>query len=132
MPIARGQIEGLGTTPHLILSEDAGSTLEDRPIPKDGPHPHEAALEHILETLRTHFPSLQVKAVGHRIVHGGPRYAEPLVLTAELIADLEKLIPLAPLHQPHNLSVSPPRTAPSRTRCKSAASTPRFIAPTLG
>jgi len=101
---ARGQIEALGTSPHLVLYSGAGDKLEDRPVPKDGAHAHEAALQHILETLMTHFPAMRVEAVGHRVVHGGPHYAEPLVLTPDVIAELEELIPLAPLHEPHNLS----------------------------
>ena len=65
---------------------------------------HESALQHILDTLRSHFPAMNVEAVGHRVVHGGPRYAEPLRLTPEIVSELEEFIPLAPLHQPHNLS----------------------------
>ena len=63
-----------------------------------------SALQHILDTLKTHFPAMSVEAVGHRVVHGGPRYAEPLRITREVIAELKEFIPLAPLHQPHNLS----------------------------
>ena len=61
-------------------------------------------MQHILETLKKHFAAMQVEAVGHRVVHGGPNYAEPLVLRPDIIAELEEFIPLAPLHQPHNLS----------------------------
>jgi len=46
----------------------------------------------------------QVVAVGHRVVHGGATYAAPLRINAETLNDLERLIPLAPLHQPHNLA----------------------------
>ncbi len=101
---AKGQIEALGTSPHLVLRSGSGDKLEDRLVPKNGVHAHEAALHHILDTLRVHFPAMHVQAVGHRVVHGGPRYAEPLVLTPEIVAELDELIPLAPLHQPHNLS----------------------------
>ncbi len=100
---ARGNIEALETSPHLTLRAGTGEKLEDKLVPKDGAHAHEAALHHILATLKTHFPSTQIEAVGHRVVHGGPRYAEPLVLTPAIIAELEEFIPLAPLHQPHNL-----------------------------
>jgi acetate kinase len=102
--LARGQVEGLGTSPHLILHADARGKLEDRLVPKDEAHAHETALQHILETLKKHFAAMQVEAVGHRVVHGGPHYAEPLVLRPDIIAELEEFIPLAPLHQPHNLS----------------------------
>ncbi len=104
VPHARGQIEALGTSPHLILRSGAGDKLEDRLVPKDETRAHDLALQHILDTLKTHFPRTQVSAVGHRVVHGGPRFAEPVELTRDVIAELEGLIPLAPLHQPHNLS----------------------------
>ena len=45
----------------------------------------------------------RVQGVGHRIVHGGSRFTDPVVITDEIIAQIEKLIPLAPLHQPHGL-----------------------------
>ena len=101
---ANGQIEGLGTSPHLVLRSGAGDTLEDRIVPKDAARAHEAALQHILDALGTHFPAMKVEAVGHRVVHGGPHYAEPVLLTQKILRELEELIPLAPLHQPHNLS----------------------------
>ncbi|MGO9483023.1 MAG: acetate/propionate family kinase [Rhodomicrobium sp.] len=104
MLLAKGQIEGLGTSPHLILRPAAGDKLEDRLVPKDEAHAHESALQHILDTLKVHFPAMHVEAVGHRVVHGGPNFAEPLRLTPEVIAELADLIPLAPLHQPHSLS----------------------------
>ena len=102
--IARGQIEALGTSPHLIMRLGNGDTLEDRALPKDGAHAHEAALQHILRVLELHFPAMEIAATGHRVVHGGPDYAEPVVLTPQIVAKLKELIPLAPLHQPHNLS----------------------------
>ncbi len=102
--LAKGQVEALGASPHLILCSDAGDKLEDRAAPKSAAHAHESALQHILDTLKAHFPAMSVEAVGHRVVHGGPRYAEPLRITREVIAELKEFIPLAPLHQPHNLS----------------------------
>ncbi len=104
MLLGKGQIEGLGTSPHLIMRSAAGDKLEDRSVPKDDKRAHEAALQQILDTLKTYFPAMQVEAVGHRVVHGGPNYAEPLVLRPDIIEELEEFIPLAPLHQPHNMS----------------------------
>jgi acetate kinase len=102
--LAKGQAEGLGTTPHLVLQSGTGVKLEDRLLPKDPGHAHESALQHILDALKSHIPGTFVEAVGHRVVHGGPRYSEPLILNAHIVEKLEELIPLAPLHQPHNLS----------------------------
>ncbi len=102
--LAKGQVEALGTSPHLVLFTGAGDALEDRPVQEDGPDAHVSALRRILDALKTHFPAMSVEAAGHRVVHGGPCYAEPLVLTPEIAAKLAEFIPLAPLHQPHNLA----------------------------
>jgi len=45
-----------------------------------------------------------VRGVGHRVVHGGPRFAQPVVVTPQVLEELRRLVPLAPLHQPHNLA----------------------------
>ncbi|NCU21327.1 hypothetical protein EOM89_11540, partial [Candidatus Falkowbacteria bacterium] len=64
---------------------------------------HHATVEAILTTLAQVFPGLAVRAVGHRVVHGGPDFTAPVVLDAGLVARLEAFSPFAPLHQPHNL-----------------------------
>ena len=101
---ASGQMELLAVAPHFILKSGRGDMLENRMIPKEVAGGHEGALQHIVETLKMHFPGMDIHAVGHRVVHGGAQFSEPLILTEDIIADLEELIPLAPLHQPHNLS----------------------------
>ncbi len=63
-----------------------------------------SALQCILATLDARFPGSRVSAVGHRVVHGGPNFSEPVELTSDVVANLRDLVPLAPLHQPHNLS----------------------------
>jgi acetate kinase len=102
--LAKGQAEALGGAPHLVLQAGTGAKLEDRLLPKDTAHAHESALQHILDALKTHIPAMHVGAVGHRVVHGGPRHSEPEILRPDIVAELEEFIPLAPLHQPHNLS----------------------------
>lgn len=64
---------------------------------------HEAALAAVLEFIDAHDDDWRIGGVAHRIVHGGA-YTEPLLMTPQILADLEALIPLAPLHQPHNLA----------------------------
>ncbi|MDJ0511858.1 MAG: acetate kinase [Methyloceanibacter sp.] len=99
----RGQIEGIGTTPRLSAKvADADKTEKEL----DGSEidNHASALAAILTLINESFSGAQVAAVGHRIVHGGPDYASPIVIDDESFAGLEKFIPLAPLHQPHNLS----------------------------
>lgn len=94
---ARGQVEGLNAKPRLIVKR---LDLDDAIAAAD----HASALESIIDLLATHFPSDQITAVGHRIVHGGPDFAAPVALDDATVQQLERLIPLAPLHQPHNLA----------------------------
>ncbi len=64
---------------------------------------HRAAFGLIEQLFHTHGPDLggaNVQAVGHRVVHGGPRFSEPALLTDEIVRDIEALSPLAPLHNP--------------------------------
>src|SRR5688572_5479040 len=61
-------------------------------------------MEAIIETVRGQLPGSTVKGMGHRVVHGGADFTEPTEINPEIIAKLEKLSPLAPLHQPHNIA----------------------------
>lgn len=65
---------------------------------------HETALSAVLAFVDRHDGGWRMKAVAHRIVHGGEHYADPILVTPEVLAALEALSPLAPLHQPHNLA----------------------------
>ncbi|WP_108682369.1 acetate/propionate family kinase [Methyloceanibacter sp. wino2] len=99
----RGQIEGIGTKPHLSARiAEAEKTEQDLDAAEVSDHA--SALVAILALMDDRFSGAQVKAVGHRIVHGGPDYGSPVIIDEDRFAALEKLIPLAPLHQPHNLS----------------------------
>jgi acetate kinase len=100
---ARGLIEGIGTSPRFSARDGSGATLDDAPLAgtvRDQP----SALETLAVWLRTRFDGVSVAGVGHRVVHGGPRYAAPTVITPEVVEELHALVPLAPLHQPHNLA----------------------------
>jgi acetate kinase len=97
-----GQVEGLGAQARFTAHNAAGTTLASTVLPEPASHAQAVAaviawLEHALEGTR-------VAAVGHRVVHGGPHHAAPARIDAALLADLQALIPLAPLHQPHNLA----------------------------
>jgi acetate kinase len=101
--LLRGQVEGLGASPRLCAKDVDGGIVADRAFAPADMADHHAAMDAILEALEDRFPGVAVDAVGHRIVHGGARFAEPVVLDAGVIAELEALSSLAPLHQPHNL-----------------------------
>src|SRR6185436_16984788 len=85
--VDRGQVEGLS----------AGA--------KGAPSGHEEALAGIVDRIRErHGAQHRLAAVGHRVVHGGSEHAAPVRVDAAVLARLEALVPLAPLHQPHNLA----------------------------
>ncbi|HTS66567.1 MAG TPA: acetate/propionate family kinase [Candidatus Acidoferrales bacterium] len=99
----RGQIEGIGTAPHLKAKDAAGSVLVDRNL-DNGIHDGRKAIDALAGWLKSQYGGSRVLAVGHRVVHGGPRFAGPVVITPDVVEELRKLIPLAPLHQPYNLA----------------------------
>ena len=101
---ARGQIDGIGSAPRFTAARgDGGAGIKDEGLNAavcDAP----SALEHLAGWLRSRYVGAQVLGVGHRVVHGGPRYTQPVLVTPAVLADLRALVPLAPLHQPHNLA----------------------------
>ena len=103
-PLFHGQIEGLGTSPRLKVRNERNELLLDQQWEGNAGFDHEAALTHLLELMPQFLHRIQVVAVGHRIVHGGVAFQAPVVLTPAVVDELAKLVPLAPLHQPHNLA----------------------------
>jgi acetate kinase len=100
---SRGQIEGIGTAPHLAVKDDRGKKLVDEKLDasvRDG----RATIDVLSGWLRSTYHGGRIVGVGHRVVHGGPRFSSPIVVTREILAELKELTPLAPLHQPHNLA----------------------------
>jgi acetate kinase len=104
--VLRGQIDGLSTSPRFVAVDSAGNkTTEDWGA--GAQLDHQRAIEHIGAFLRGHGEGHRLMAVGHRVVHGGQTYSGPVRITPAVLEELQKLIPLAPLHQPHNLSPIP-------------------------
>ena len=100
---SRGQIEGIGASPRILARDADGKTLIDQ-APSTPVHDGAGALEALAVWLRSMFGGGRVLGVGHRVVHGGARYTGPVIVTGQVLAELHGLIPLAPLHQPHNLA----------------------------
>jgi acetate kinase len=98
---ARGQIDVIGGSPRFTASDGAGVRLADERI--DAGVDRHGAFAVLAAWLRSRYGGARVLAVGHRVVHGGPRYDRPAIVTPEVLADLRALVPLAPLHQPFNL-----------------------------
>jgi acetate kinase len=99
-----GQLEGLYTNPKFKAKDAAGASIGEKQWGHGQALGHEGAITHLADFLREQLGEHRLAAVGHRVVHGGTDYAAPVRLTAESVEHLEKLIPLAPLHQPHNLA----------------------------
>lgn len=100
----RGEVEGLGTdAPHLEARQGDKTIADERLEPAKAAN-HEAALDPVLALLNKTIGLTAIDAVGHRVVHGGIDFIQPVALDAQSLTALDRLTPLAPLHQPHNLA----------------------------
>ena len=99
----RGQVEKLGVAPHLVVKNSEGEQLIERSWSAQELD-HASATKIILETAVGLLGGQRVRAVGHRVVHGGTRFTSPVLINPDVVPELRKLCPLAPLHQPHNLA----------------------------
>ncbi|MBR0811043.1 acetate/propionate family kinase [Bradyrhizobium diazoefficiens] len=99
----KGQMDGIGTRPRLRASDISGASLADRAYPIEAVADVPAAMEVAGDWLRNEV-QITPLAVGHRVVHGGPEFDRPVLIDHGVVARLERLVTLAPLHQPHNLA----------------------------
>ena len=100
-----GQVEGIVTEPRFKAKDSGGNVVEEKKWPPGIPFGHEGAIEAIFTWGRSVLGGAdRIAAVGHRVVHGGLDYTKPTLINEKVLKDLEKYIPLAPLHQPHNLN----------------------------
>ena len=99
---AYGQVEGIGTSPRLKVADAQGRVLADQLVRgKDYP----GAITEIHDWFKTYVGSeAALGGVGHRVVHGGSIYFRPVIIDERVLAGLEELVPLAPLHQPHHIA----------------------------
>jgi acetate kinase len=99
----KGQIEGIGTRPRFRASGPDRTTLIDREFARPS-----STANMTRRPLRTCRPRCDQPVHGcgrsHRVVHGGPEYDNPVLINEQVLARLERYVPLAPLHQPHNLA----------------------------
>jgi acetate kinase len=100
----RGQIEGLFTSPRFVAKGADGAVIGEKAWGEGQRLGHDGALDFLIEFMRQHGGGATLAGVGHRVVHGGMEYAQPVRVDAPVLAALEKYVPLAPLHQPHNLA----------------------------
>ncbi len=97
-----GEIDGLGERPRFVAKDEAGTTLLEESL--RGGYGHDDALAAILAWVDGRTAGAALAAAGHRVVHGGVRCTAPVRLAPDVLAWLDTLVPLAPLHQPHNLA----------------------------
>jgi acetate kinase len=100
---ARGQVDGIGSSPRFVAKDAQGTRLLDTELDRSV-RDARAALEQLAAWLRERLGAARVTGVGHRVVHGGPRYSLPTIVTPAVIDELRTLVPLAPLHQPYNIA----------------------------
>ncbi|NKD87233.1 acetate/propionate family kinase [Haematospirillum sp. 15-248] len=103
-PKLHGQVEGIGTgiTPRLIARNRSGEPVADEAWPSGT---HQDILQRLINWIHaTEGNQLHLRAAGHRVVHGGMLHDAPVRVTPAILGQLRAFVPLAPLHQPHNLA----------------------------
>lgn len=118
LPYLRGAVEGLDAAPRFHALDARGAVVAEKTWGAGDQLGHAGAVQHLVEFLRTCAGGNRLAAVGHRVVHGGPNFREPVRIDPGVLARLERLVPLAPLHQPHSL-------APIRTLLEHAPQVPQ-------
>ena len=105
-----GQIDGIGAVggqrAHLKARDASGRALDDIDLDLGGAaeSQHRSALGFLVDWLHRHEAGWRIAGVGHRVVHGAQKFSQPIVLDRSIVDELRGFIPLAPLHQPHNLA----------------------------
>ena len=103
-PIISGQVDGLGSHPAAKASGQDGDALEPLDLGRELPTTPSEVLPLLLPWAKKVLGGRRLAALGHRVVQGGMRHSRHQRVTPELLAQLETLVPLAPLHLPHNLA----------------------------
>ncbi|MGL4731608.1 MAG: acetate kinase [Clostridium sp.] len=103
--IAQGLVERIGIEGSILTQKVPG---RDKYIVQEAMPTHKEAIQHVIDALTDKEHGVianmdEINAVGHRVVHGGEKYAESVVITDEVMAKLEDCIKLAPLHNPANI-----------------------------
>jgi acetate kinase len=103
-PVLHGQIESLFINPHFIAEDGDGNTVGEKTWPPGTILGHAGAIDYLFESDESDaLAGHGVVCAGHRVVHGGTEFTEPVLIDEDVMESLKKLAPLAPLHQPYNL-----------------------------
>src|SRR5258708_26783626 len=101
--VCRGQLDGIGSQPSFAAKNTKGEVIATRTWNKERPLDREEALKFVIAWLERHEAGLKIVAVGHRVVQGGVAHERPTLVDQKVLGELEKLIPIVPLHQPFDL-----------------------------
>ena len=102
--VVRGQAEALTTSPRFVAKDASGVVLDEKAWGEGATIGHAGALDHLVAFLRRRLAGKRLLGIGHRVVHGGPAFASPVRVDRAALDALDQYVPLAPLHQPHNLA----------------------------
>ncbi|MBE9608267.1 acetate/propionate family kinase [Chitinilyticum piscinae] len=100
----KGLAEGIYVDPKFTAKDASDAKLVSAEAIPGSAKNHDEALRHMLAWINGVINGRKIAVIGHRVVHGGTKFSQPVVVTAEVVSELEKLIPLAPLHEPHNIT----------------------------
>lgn len=100
----RGQMEGFGGSPRFEVAEGKGRTVAQPFSFAADESPHKAAFAKLFDWLFDRIERESLLAAGHRVVHGGGRFTAPVIIDDRVLAEIDGLCSLAPLHQPHNVA----------------------------
>jgi acetate kinase len=96
----KGSINNLLEAPLFKAYDNQNQLITENPLPSSG---HTNSIKELGRWIELHAKEMEISAIGHRVVHGGRLYSHPVIITNEVMTELENLIPLAPLHQPYNI-----------------------------
>jgi len=99
-----GQVEEIHLAPHFIARDCSDAKFAEKSWSEGSSLGFDGALDYLIGFLKSELGDDRIIGVGHRVVHGGTDYESPAVVDEQVMTRLEKLVPLAPLHQPHNLA----------------------------
>lgn len=104
----RFKLGNILNTPVLTIASGSGTTLEKHTLEMSDVNReerHQACLDRVIQWVHAQLPDSRLSAFGHRVVHGGEAFSDPVLVNPEIMEQLEEFIPLAPLHQPYNLKL---------------------------
>jgi acetate kinase len=101
--ILTGQVDGIGTHASASAAGPRGEEITPLDLGPKPPTAPSEVLPAVLPWARATLGNRRLATLGHRVVHGGLHHSRPARVTPELLAELEALVPFAPLHEPHNL-----------------------------